>query len=201
MYTGTEIPGSSMTSPIDTSLLPIPAGIRSLACETVRRRVAEIPFARDGIAVTEDLVGAVLEILNGEFSGSISLKTVHRPAKKPYPGLDHCLARAGYDEDAAARVTADVLTPPACANGSRFRSGIFAARFRVSGFFGVAVDRAFRPCKENHRCPGRVEIRNPGFSRCPVCRTGILDWVTGRRLFGLPWGITRNAATAMRSLS
>ena len=54
--------------------LPIPPGLRSSACDTVSRRVAPLPFVRDGIEVSCDLIAASMEVLNAEATRTLAIR-------------------------------------------------------------------------------------------------------------------------------
>jgi len=50
-------------------------GMIALASETVSRRVSRLPFERNSVMVTEELIGVVMECLNAEFKKALPLKT------------------------------------------------------------------------------------------------------------------------------
>ena len=48
----------------------------ALAGETISRRVSRLPFERNGVMVTDELIGITLECLNAEFKKALPLTTV-----------------------------------------------------------------------------------------------------------------------------
>ena len=70
---------------------PIPDEIRALAIEAVRRSGAGLPFERDGVRITEELVAVALECLNAEFSKTLPILAKAVITDPVPPGLDRCL--------------------------------------------------------------------------------------------------------------
>ena len=68
-----------------SQFLPIPKNIHALACETISRRIGRLPFTRNGVEITEHLVGVTMECLNAEARKTLTLRTVI-PGKRHYPG-------------------------------------------------------------------------------------------------------------------
>jgi hypothetical protein len=167
--------------------LPIPKNIHALACETINRRVARLPFPREEVEITPELVAVAMECLNAEVLRTLPLKTLEK-GDRTVPGLCDCLSgRLGGDQSAAAAAIADVLstaglTEPAEMIDTKTRTQMRGIRLISawtwhigSGDVGSAVS------------PGTSGGAGDAWlARCPVCRTGILNRVTGKRLFGIP---------------
>jgi len=170
-------------------LLPMPDGLSALARETVSRRVRPLPFTKDGITLTADLIRIAMECLNSEPTGTLRIRSVQRVTDCMDEGLDRCLhGHPGTDGDTTAPVLAEVLVRAGIAV---FVQILDRQRHRQSR--GVRLLPAWRwhigslpsfqftpfPLPEENVTPAWMAV-------CPVCRTGILGRVTGRQLFGLP---------------
>jgi hypothetical protein len=173
-----------------TQYFPIPPALFALAGETVSRRVSRLPFLRSGVMVTGELLGVVMECLNAEFNKTLALRTSRDAAMKPDDGLDCCIeARLRMPGKSVVPVIVDVLCSAGIAETTEFLDR-----------------RAHRPCKAVRLLPPWTwdaasgvspAVRPPGsgdedepspswMSMCPVCRTGILNRVVGKQLFGIP---------------
>jgi hypothetical protein len=172
----------------DTQFLPIPPEMYALATETVSRRVSRLPFLRTGVNVTGELVSVTLECLNAEFKKALPLTTPKDAAEDVGKGLDFCLEqRLKQPGKTIVPVIAEVL----CSAG-------IAEQIEL-------LDRQLhRPRKAIQLLPTWTwhiastvpaglpgstddESQNLAWMRmCPVCRTGILNRVTGKQLFGIP---------------
>ena len=96
-----------MTAP---QFFPIPRDLHALACETVNRQVARLPFERDGVRVTEELIGVTLECLNAEFSKTLAIMAKAGIASHMPEGLDRCLEqRLMIEGRPASAVVAEIL--------------------------------------------------------------------------------------------
>ncbi len=187
-YRATDKKQLPMSSP---QFFPIPGELHALACETVSQKIARLPFERDGVQITGELVGVTLECLNAEFSKTLPvLAKVLITAPAP-EGLDRCLEqRLNLDGRTVAPVIAEILC----------RAGI-VEKTEVLDRTSHRKARGIRllPLWKWHTASTPVKIvRNiagtaPGslsaswMNLCPVCRTGTLDRVSGKQLFGLPY--------------
>jgi hypothetical protein len=175
-----------------TQFFPIPPDLLALAGETINRRVGPLPFMQDGISVTRDLVGVTLECLNAEFSKTLAITSGQTPEKSAPEGLDRCLEQrldltAG---DASAAVITAVLCSAGIAEKAEVVDRLSHARHRGvrllppwtwhSASAPVSYLSATGPGMERDTPP------DPWMSLCPVCRTGILNRVFGKQLYGIP---------------
>jgi hypothetical protein len=146
--------------------------------------VERIPFTRDGIEITETLIDLSLECLNADATRTLVLKT-RRPETRP--GLADCLSeRIGSDQSAAAPVIADILVTAG-----------FAEPAEVLDTATHTKSRGIRllPAWTWHIGSGEFLTTGGQYSagendawlaRCPICKTGILSRIIGKRLFGIP---------------
>ncbi len=164
--------------------LPIPETIHALACETISRRIGRLPFTRDGVEITESLVGITLECLNAEVRRILPLKT---GGTGTCPGLAECLSeRTGSDQGATAPVIAGILVTAGLAEPVEVldtanhvkRQGI-----RLLSTWTWHIGSGEFPTSGGQFTGGENDA---WLARCPVCGTGILSQVTGKRLFGIP---------------
>jgi hypothetical protein len=167
--------------------LPIPKNIHALACETISRRIGRLPFTRTGVEITESLVGVTMECLNAEVRRTLPLRTVSRETGT-IPGLGECLSeRLGGDLDAAAPVIAEVLVSAGLAEPAEVLDATTHTMTRgirlLSAWTWHIASGDVLPCTGT--CPNGSET-DAWLAQCPVCRTGILSRVTGKRLFGIP---------------
>jgi hypothetical protein len=167
--------------------LPIPKNIHALACETISRRIGRLPFTRNGVEITESLVGVTMECLNAEVRRTLPLRTVSRETGT-IPGLGESLGeRFGGDMGAAAPVIAEVLVSAGLAEPAEVPDATTRTETRgirlLSAWTWHIASGDFLPCDST--CSGGGET-DAWLAQCPVCRTGILSRVTGKRLFGIP---------------
>jgi len=171
--------------------LPIPASLRTLACDTVSRRVAPVPFNRNRIQVTCDLIAAGMESLNAEATRTLAIHQRTGPdGRVQVDGLDLLLTGRGFINPGTADTLflvlkdAGIVEPAAVSDWRSHRT-----------FRGIRLLSAWRwhIASEIERSNGLQEIHpaSPGdppvwTDLCPVCRTGTLNPVTGQRLFGIP---------------
>ncbi|MEI7855895.1 MAG: hypothetical protein WCH85_00140 [Methanomicrobiales archaeon] len=175
-----------------TQFFPLPPELLALACETVNRRVDQLPFMQDGCSLTPELIGVTMECLNAEFSKTLAIHSKQTAEKMDPEGLDQCLAvRQDLTGDLpCASVVTDVLC----------RAGI-ADKTEVVDTKSHARTRAVRllPPWTWHSASAPVASPSPAgtgtgsdtppdpwMSLCPVCRTGILNRVFGKQLYGIP---------------
>jgi hypothetical protein len=170
---------------------PISPEMFALACETVSRRVSRLPFLRTGVMVTGELIGVVMECLNAEFNKTLALRTPPDTAEKPLDGLDRCIEeRLKIPGKTVVPVIADVL----CSAGIAETTEIMD---RVSHRPRKGI-RLLPPWTWHAASPMAPTVKPLGsgnddesslvswMSMCPVCRTGILNRVVGKQLFGIP---------------
>jgi len=174
-----------------TQYFPIPPELFALAGETVSRRVSRLPFLRSGVMVTGELLGVAMECLNAEFNKTLALRTPQEAVVKPDDGLDCCIeARLRIPGKTLVPVIVEVLCSAGIAETTEFLDR-----------------RAHRPLKAVRLLPPWTwdagpamssAVKLPGaehdddastlswMSMCPVCRTGILNRIVGKQLFGIP---------------
>jgi hypothetical protein len=170
---------------------PISPEMFALACETVSRRVSRLPFLRSGVMVTGELIGVAMESLNAEFNKTLALRTPPNTAEKPPDGLDRCIEeRLKLPGKTLVPVIVDVL----CSAGITETTEIMD---RVSHRPRNGI-RLLPPWTWHAASAMVPTVRLPGsgnddessllswMSMCPVCRTGILNRVVGKQLFGIP---------------
>ena len=163
----------------------------ALACETVSRRVSRLPFLRSGVRVTGELIGVAMECLNAEFTKTLALRTPPDTVEKPLDGLDRCIEeRLNIPGKTVVPVIVDVL----CSAGITETTEIMD---RVSHRPRNGI-RLLPPWTWHAASAMVPTVRLPGsgnedessllswMSMCPVCRTGILNRVVGKQLFGIP---------------
>jgi hypothetical protein len=167
--------------------LPIPKNIHALACETINRRVNRLPFTQDGMEITGELVAVAMECLNAEVLRTLPLKTLEK-GDRMVPGLGDCLQeRLGGDQGAAAAAVAQVLTTAGLTEPAEVLDTKTHTKMRGIRLLSVwtwhigSGDRGSAVSTEPAGSAGDAWL-----ARCPVCRTGILNRVTGKRLFGIP---------------
>ena len=171
-----------MTTP---QYLPIPKSIHALACETVSRRIERLPFTRNTIEITEELVGVALESLNAEITRTLPLKTISGDTGVRPDLAARLTDRMGGNQVAAAAAIAQILIQAGIAEPAEVLDT--ATHTRMQGI-------RLLPAWTWHIGSGEVSHGSEHYSpsddtwlaRCPVCKTGILGRVTGKRLFGIP---------------
>jgi hypothetical protein len=170
---------------------PLSPEMFALACETVSRRVSRLPFLRSGVMVTGELLGVAMECLNAEFKKTLALHTPLNTTDKPQDGLDRCIeGRLKIPGKTAVPVIVDVLcnagitetTEITDRHSHRTRKGI---RLLPSWTWHAAS--AMTPAVR-FQGSGNDDASSPlsWMSMCPICRTGILNRVVGKQLFGIP---------------
>jgi hypothetical protein len=164
---------------------PLSHEMFALACETVSRRVSRLPFLRSGVTVSGELIGVAMECLNAEFNKTLALYTPQNTIDSLPDGLDRCIEeRLNIPGKSIVPVIADVLCSAGIAEPAelmdrtshRSRKGI---RLLPPWTWHAATVSA--PL-------GNDEKSSPlsWMSMCPICRTGILNRIVGKQLFGIP---------------
>jgi hypothetical protein len=174
-----------------TQFFPIPPELLALACETVNRRVGPLPFTQDGCSVTRDLISVTLECLNAEFSKTLAISTKPTHAGRDAEGLDLCLEQrlhlSGND------LCASAITAVLCSAGiaektevvdSKSHARTRGVRLLVSWTWHSASPPA--PSFSSPETGTAGTLPEPWMNLCPVCRTGILNRVFGKQLYGIP---------------
>ncbi len=175
-----------------TQFFPIPSELLALACETVNRRVGPLPLVQDGCSVTQDLIRVTLECLNAEFSKTLVIQAKQIPEKRAPEGLNQCLAqRLNLTEDLPiASAVTDVLCSAGIAEKTEVVDSTTHTRNR-----GVRLLAPWTWHSASGPVPSLSPVGagtdsstppTPWMSLCPVCRTGILNRVFGRQLYGIP---------------
>jgi hypothetical protein len=176
-----------MSSP---QFFPVPPEIFAHACRTVTSRVSQLPFLRGGVSVTGEFVGVAMECLNAVPTKALALTTPQGQGGEREDGLDRCIEqRLHIPGKAAATVIADVLcsagiTEPALITDRHAHRGCRGIRLVPPWTWHIASTMA-----PSVRLGGSGDGAGSSLSwldKCPVCRIGILDRVTGRQLFGIP---------------
>jgi hypothetical protein len=173
-----------------TQYLPLPPELFKHACDTVSRRVSQLPFLRGGISVTGELLGVTMECLNAEATRALALITPRDACGSVADGLDLCLEqRLGLPQKTVVPVIAEVL----CTAGITEMTEILERQLHRSR----KAIRLLPPWTwhiASTMAPS-VRLGSSGLGAgsslswldvCPVCRTGILDRVVGKQLFGIP---------------
>ena len=171
-----------------TQFFPLSPEMFALACETVSRRVSRLPFLRSGVMVTGELLGVAMECLNAEFNKTLTLRTPSNTAEKPQDGLDRCIEeRLKIPGKTAVPVIADVLCTAGIAETVEISD-----RFSHRTQNGIRLMSPWTWHAASAMTP-LVRLQGSGnddplswMSMCPVCRTGILNRVVGKQLFGIP---------------
>ncbi|MDD1702758.1 MAG: hypothetical protein LUQ31_07265 [Methanoregula sp.] len=169
--------------------LPIPKNLHALACETINRRVNRLPFEKNGVEVTEELVGVTMECINAEVLRTLPVKPAARQSGNS-PGLIGCLnERLGGDQAGSAPVIAEVLIDAGLAEtaevlDSSTHQAIRGIRLFSPWTWHIASGETRALAGAG---PGSGDSASDAWmAKCPVCKTGILNRITGKRLFGIP---------------
>ena len=173
-----------------TQYFPMSPELFALACETVSRRVSRLPFLRSGVMVTGELIGVTMECLNAEFNKTLAIRTPNTVEKAP-DGLDQCIEeRLNIPGKTVVAVIVDVL----CSAGITETTEIMD-RVSHRPRNGIRLLPPWTWHAASAKVP-TVRLTGSGdddassllswMSMCPVCRTGILNRVVGKQLFGIP---------------
>jgi len=175
-----------------TQFFPITPELLTLACETVNRRISRLPFMQDGVSVTRDLIGVTMECLNAEFSKTLAIHAKQITEKHAPEGLDQCLSqRLNLSEDLSCTVViTDVLCRAGIAEKTEVVDRTSHARIR-----GVRLLPPWTWHTASAPVPSLTPTGTgtdsgtpptPWMSLCPICKTGILNRVFGKQLYGIP---------------
>ncbi|WP_321507129.1 hypothetical protein [uncultured Methanoregula sp.] len=173
-----------------TQFFPIPPELFALACDTVSRRVSRLPFLRSGVMVNGELLGVAMECLNAEFKKTLALTTPQNALERPEDGLDRCIEERLH---LPGKTTVPVIAEILIAAGIAEYAGILDRRYphprKGIRLLGSWTWHIASPAPSVN-LPGSGEDGNSSpfswMSLCPVCRTGILNRVVGKQLFGIP---------------
>jgi hypothetical protein len=173
-----------------TQYFPIPPELFALASETVSRRVSRLPFLRGGVMVTGELLGVAMECLNAEFNKTLELRTLPRAAQKPEDGLDHCIEeRLRVPGNTVVPVVVDVLCSAGIAETVELMDRVAHRPRKAVRLLSPWTWHAASGVSPAVRLPAPGDDEESSLSwmsMCPVCRTGILNRVVGKQLFGIP---------------
>ena len=128
-----------------------------------------------------------MECLNAEVSRTLPLRKVTRGTGTLLPGLGECLIeRLGSDQGAIAPVISEILVNAGLAEPAEVPDAATHTQIR-----GIRLHSAWTwHIGSGDVLPGSAPYSggetDTWLARCPVCRTGILGQVTGKRLFGIP---------------
>jgi hypothetical protein len=170
---------------------PLSPEMFALACETVSRRVSRLPFLRSGVMVTGELIGVAMECLNAEFKKTLALRTPPDAAEKPLDGLDRCIEeRLKIPGKAVVPVIVDVLCSAGIAETTEIMDRVSHGPRKGIRLLSPWTWHAASAMAPTVRLQGSGNDDESSLvswmSMCPVCRTGILERVVGKQLFGIP---------------
>ncbi len=169
---------------------PLPPELYAHACDTVSRRVSQLPFLRGGVSVTGELIGVTMECLNAEPARSLALITPRDARGKVADGLDTYLEqRLGVPGKMLVPVIADVL----CSAGITEMTEILDRHLhrsrkaiRLLSPWAWHIGSTMAPSFRLGDSGDRTGLSFAWLDVCPVCRTGILERICGGQLFGIP---------------
>jgi hypothetical protein len=176
-----------MSSP---QFLPISPELFAHACDMVSKRVSQLPFLRSGVKVTGELVGVTMECLNAEPSRALPLTTPRDAPDGVADGLDQCIEqRLGLPGKTIIPVIAEVLCGAGIAETTEVLDRQLhrprkAVRLLPPWTWHIASTMA--PSVRFGSSGAGDGSTMSWLDVCPVCRTGILDRVVGKQLFGIP---------------
>ena len=169
---------------------PIPPALLTLTCETVNRRVAKLPFTQKGVCISPELVGVALECLNAEVTRTLPLRTSAAMAKNRVDGFDRVLElRLGAKGRDAAAAIADVLVQAGIAEVTEIQDRCTHTRTSGLRLLPAWTWHIASEIPTPLQSPAPLPDAEPPavwLAKCPVCRTGILQKITGKQLFGMP---------------
>ena len=171
-----------------THTLPIPPDLIERACTAIAGACRRVPFDRDGITVSRDLVTAAMEELNAEASRTLAVSArTGDDGRVLIDGLDRHLLGRGFTGPESAACIARVLIESGIAVKAsvadrRSRRFLRAVRLGTPWKWTIPADdgRVHRP-----ETGSLDEGESPWTALCPVCRAGRLDPVTGQHLYGI----------------
>jgi hypothetical protein len=172
----------------------------ALACETVSRRVSRLPFLRSGVMVTGELLGVAMECLNAEVKKSLALTTPRNAAEGLEEGLDRYLEqRLKVPGKTVVMVIADVLCSAGIAEPVEIMERHYSSPRKgirlLSQWTWHIVSPVTHPVMLSGSDNDGKSSPPSWMSMCPVCRTGILNRVVGKQLFGIPYTDFYNECT------
>lgn len=172
---------------VKNPFFPIPPDLLARVSQTITGRVSRLPFERCGVRITPELAGVAVEYLNAEPAGTLPVTTPRDAPGESADGLDRLLEeRLQVAGKTTAPVIAGVLVEAGIAETVRIldrpmRCQRSAVRLLDPWRWHIAS----RTPSWEESAAGRV----PGVSWtnvCAVCRSGSLDRVEGKQLFGVP---------------
>jgi hypothetical protein len=174
----------------EPQFFPIAPEMMALASETVSRRVSRLPFERNGVMVTEELIGVTMECLNAEFKKALPLKTPLNADPKS-GGLDRCIeGRIRIPGKTVVPVLAEVLCSAGIAEMTEIMDRVSHRPFKGIRLLPPWTWHIASPEVPSISPAGPQNANEPPDASwtgmCPVCRTGILTRITGKQLFGIP---------------
>jgi hypothetical protein len=131
-----------------------------------------------------------MECLNAEPKKALALTTPRDSAPGPEPGLDHCLeGRLSLVGKTVVPIIFDVLCAAGIAEPAqitdrhtiRSRNGM-----RLLPAWTWHIGAATAPAVRFGETGANGSVALSWMSTCPVCRTGVLERVVGKQLFGIP---------------
>jgi len=188
---GSPVNGSGAdTSMAQPQYLPIAPELFAHACDTVTKRVSQLPFLRGGVHVTGELVGVVMECLNAEPTRALALTTPKGVDAMVARGLDLILEER---LDISGKTVVPVITEVLCSAGITEMTDIADRQIRKTR----RAVHLLPPWTWHIASTMAPSVRLGGvgadagaslswLDTCPICRTGILERVTGKQLFGIP---------------
>jgi hypothetical protein len=169
---------------------PIPPELCALAGETVSRRVSRLPFLRSGVMVTAELLGVAMECLNAECTKTLALRTPPSAIQKPEDGLDRCIEeRLRLPGNTVVPVIVDVLCTAGIAETTELMDRVAHRPRKAVRLLSPWTWYTSSGMATSGRFAGPASDEESSLtwmSMCPVCRTGILNRVAGKQLFGIP---------------
>jgi len=173
-----------------TQFFPIPPELFALACDTVSKKVSRLPFLRSGVNVNGELLGVVMESLNAESKKTLPLTTPQNTLERPEDGLDRCIEeRLHIPAKTIVPVITEVLIGAGIAEPAQILDRRYPHPRKGIRLLPPWTWHIASPAPSVN-LPGSGEDGNSSpfswMSLCPVCRTGILNRVVGKQLFGIP---------------
>lgn len=169
---------------------PIPPEMLALACETVTSQVSRLPFLRSGVMVNGELIGVTLECLNAEPTHTLPLTTPKGAPDGIAEGLDRCLeGRLQVTDRNAVSVIIEVLTSAGITEPAEVIERNFPHRrkaARLAKAWTWHIGSTLSPRAKLAGSGADDSSALSWMSICPVCRTGVLNRVVGKQLFGVP---------------
>lgn len=172
-----------------TQFFPIPPEMSALVSETVGRRVSRLPFLRGGVMVNDELLGVAMECLNAEVKKTLAVTTPQNALVIPEDGLDRCIEeRLHIPGKTVVPVIAEVLVAAGIAEPTEILERGFPHPRKGIRLLGPWTWHIASAPAVNPPGSGNNETISPQswMNVCPVCRTGILNRVVGKQLFGIP---------------